>query len=115
MEERAGKERKGRGGAPGARTRQSVNQGALGDRAGETVIGGGQRGGVHAGKRGAPHEDSVFVDVRLVCGPPDRGAVVLTLAWHVEFVAGLLTLRAAPLAVVDDHRGEPFPAEPFGE
>ena len=30
--------------------RETVNQRALGDRAGEAVIGGGQRGGVHAGK-----------------------------------------------------------------
>ena len=57
----------------------------------------------------------MFVDVRLGRGPSDRGAVVRALAWHVQFVAGLLALRAAPLAVIDDHRGEPLPAEPFGE
>ena len=108
-------ERKGPGGSDQARTGETVNQRALGDRAGEAVVGGSQRGRVHAGKRCAPYEDSVFVDVRLGCGSPDRGAVVLALAWHVQLVAGLLPIGAAPLAVVDDHRGEPFSAEPFGE
>jgi hypothetical protein len=55
---------------------EAFAQRTLGDRPGEPVVEGSQRGRVHAGKRCAPHEDSVFVDVWLGCGPPDRGAVV---------------------------------------
>jgi hypothetical protein len=47
---RRGKLRQGTRGSHQARTRETVNQGALGDCAREAVIGGGQRGGVHAGE-----------------------------------------------------------------
>jgi hypothetical protein len=66
-----------------------VDQGGLGDRAGQPGVGGSKLDNVHPSQRCALGEDLTRLDAGLSACAADDGAIVLELAREAELSAGL--------------------------